>query len=69
MDQVLRIKDVIRATGLSRSTLHRLESTGELPSRRRIGRRAIGYLASEILAWAQTRQRVTVRCKAATVKS
>jgi prophage regulatory protein len=55
LDSILRIKEVLRITGLSRTTLWRLERIRKFPKRRKLGARAIGWLASEIRAWVDSR--------------
>lgn len=55
-DRVLRESDVARTTGLGRTTRYEMERRGEFPRRRRIGKAAVGWLESEILAWLRSRQ-------------
>jgi prophage regulatory protein len=47
----LRFPAVRARTGLSRSTIWRLEQEGLFPRRRRISRRAVAWAAEEIEAW------------------
>ncbi len=54
---ILRTPDVIRATGLSRTTLWRLERLGDFPPRVRLGANSIGWVESEVRAWIETRPR------------
>lgn len=67
--KLLRIKQVILATGLSRMTIYRLEQTGEFPRRRRLGRNSVAWLEEDIAAWivarpvvAGTRMAFEARC-------
>jgi len=53
--KMLRLPEVIEATGLSRPTIYRLEAKGEFPKRRRLGRNSIGWIEEEIHAWIQAR--------------
>lgn len=53
--QIIRMKEVIRRVGLSRSTIWRLERTGKFPRRRRLGPNSIGWLLSEVDDWIATR--------------
>jgi prophage regulatory protein len=46
--RILRERQVVERTGLSRSTLWRLERRGHFPARRRIAPGAVGWLESEI---------------------
>ena len=54
-DQILRQPSVTAITGLSRSTVWRLERAGQFPSRRRLGPQAVGWIRSEIEAWIASR--------------
>jgi predicted DNA-binding transcriptional regulator AlpA len=61
-DRVLRARDVQRLTGLSRSTLWRMERAGAFPARRQLSARAVGWIAREIEGWLRSRaQAVTAR--------
>ncbi len=51
MQRVLRIDEVIRITGLSRSTLWRLERSGRFPARQRLGDRATGFSEHQVSEW------------------
>jgi len=53
--KMLRLPEVVEATGLSRPTIYRLEAKGEFPKRRRLGRNSIGWIEEEIHAWIQAR--------------
>lgn len=53
--RILRVKDVTRRTGLSRTTLWRLERVGEFPARRRLSSNAVGWIAAEVDAWIRAR--------------
>jgi prophage regulatory protein len=54
-DKVLRIKEVTELSGLSSSTISRLEKQKLFPIRRRLGERSVGWLESEIIRWISTR--------------
>ena len=54
MPKILRKPEVISLTGLSCSTIDRLERDGTFPRRRRVGPKAVGWLASELDEWAQS---------------
>jgi len=51
MEKVLRIKDVIETTGLSRSSIYELQSKKQFPRSVKLCRGAVGWLASEIQGW------------------
>jgi prophage regulatory protein len=49
------IKTVILKTGLSRPSIYRYMKRGRFPPRRRVGPNRVAWVASEILAWIETR--------------
>ena len=51
MDQVMRMKDVVKKIGLCRATIYSMISRGEFPRPIRIGERATGWRESELEAW------------------
>lgn len=51
----LRFQAVRDRTGLSRSTIWRLERRGEFPLHRRISSNAVGWLEAEVNAWMITK--------------
>lgn len=55
---LLRLPEVKRLSGLSRSTIYRLEAQGDFPARVRISERATAWRADEVLAWLSERPRV-----------
>ena len=55
-DQILRYKAVSDTTGLSRTTLWRLERDGRFPHRRQISTNAVGWLRSEVDEWIAARR-------------
>jgi len=54
---ILRTNAVVKATGLSRTTLWRLERRGDFPKRIRLGPNSRGWLQSEIQEWIESRPR------------
>jgi len=50
-ESILRLPDVLGRTGLSRSTLYARISEGLFPTPIALGRRAVGWLESEIDDW------------------
>jgi prophage regulatory protein len=59
-EQVLRARDVVRVTGLSRQSLWRLYKAGEFPPPRQLSARSVGWLYSEIVQWLRDRQPSTI---------
>jgi prophage regulatory protein len=51
----LRDPQVAILTGLSKSTRWRLEKFGKFPKRRQLSTKSVGWLASEIEDWIETR--------------
>lgn len=54
----VRLPELERVTGLSASTLARLERQGLFPKRLKLTSRAVGWRADEIGAWLEERRRV-----------
>lgn len=54
MDRLLRRPDVQNVTGLSRSTLYAMIAEGTFPKPVRLGKRAVGWRASDIAAWLES---------------
>ena len=52
---ILRRDEVIIRTGLSRTTLWRLERDGQFPKRLRLSRNAVGWNAREVARWLAAR--------------
>jgi prophage regulatory protein len=50
-NRILPFKEVKSLTGLSRSTLWKLEKDGKFPSRRTLTSNRVGWLESEIIDW------------------
>lgn len=48
---LLRIAEVCRRTGLSKSTIYQRERVGEFPSKIKIGKRASAWRSDEIAAY------------------
>ncbi len=62
---ILRTRDVTRVTGLSRTTVWRLERAGKFPPRMRLGENSVGWLEEEVQSWIESRPRFTSDdCKA-----
>jgi prophage regulatory protein len=59
--RMLRTPEVLRITGLSRMTIHRLEKRGSFPRRRLIGSKAVAWIDTEIHDWIASRPSESVR--------
>jgi len=55
-EKILRRPAVQEIVGLSRSALYELIAAGEFPRPLRLGKRAVGWRASEVAAWIETRR-------------
>ena len=55
--KTLRINEVREATGLSRTTIWRLERQSDFPKRLRLGPNSVGWIADEIKEWIESRPR------------
>ena len=54
---ILRLKDVIAMTGLSRSTIYLRMDQSKFPQQINLGSRAVGWIGSEIKEWIEERIR------------
>ena len=52
---VARLPEVEQVSGLSRSSIYRLEASGEFPKRVKLGLRAVGWPREAVLNWCRTR--------------
>lgn len=57
-DRFLRDREVRKLTGLSRTTRWRLEAKGQFPKRRKLSENTVGWLASEVADWLESRTSV-----------
>ncbi len=48
---ILRLRQVVARTGLSRSTIYERIQAGEFPAQISLGARAVGWLEADIDAW------------------
>lgn len=53
--QLIRMPEVRRLTGLSRSTINRMVNRGEFPAPVEDGQRAVAWRKREVLAWIEAR--------------
>jgi prophage regulatory protein len=51
---MMRLDEVVKATGLSSVTIWRRERDGNFPKRRRLGPNAVGWRSDEIEAWIES---------------
>lgn len=55
--KVLRLDELIKITGLSKSTIYKEMSRGKFPEKIPLTRRSVGWLESEIYKWIETRSK------------
>lgn len=55
--KILRTRDVVALTGLSRVTIWRFEKAGRFPSRVRLGANSVGWIEDQVLSWLSGRPR------------
>ena len=53
--RIMRLPEVIAATGYKRSSIYNFMDRGEFPKCRRIGPRAVGWDSLEIEAWIRSK--------------
>ena len=51
MSRILRLKEVMEKTTLSKSTIGRMERSGDFPCRVKIGRRVVGWRSDDLEEW------------------
>ncbi len=59
---LIRLPAVMAATGLSKTSLHRMEAANRFPHRRRVGERAVAWDLDEINAWLASRPAAVLVC-------
>ena len=59
--KLLRMRQVMQMTGLSRMTLYRLERAGHFPNRRRLAENSVAWLESEVAQWIESRPVASLR--------
>ena len=55
INRVLKLPEVIQATGLSRSTIYLRMTEKTFPSHIKLGRRSVGWLEKEVQEWLEQR--------------
>jgi len=54
-DRIIRAKEVVEMTGLSRTTIWRMERYKSFPARVSLGKNSVGWKMSDIQNWVKTR--------------
>ena len=55
-EKLVRVKDVLEITGMSRSTIWRLVNSGDFPAPYKLGPRMNAWHKSEIVTWIESRR-------------
>ena len=66
---IIRLPDVINATGLSRSTIYLRISQSKFPKPISLGGRAVGWLESEVELWIEEQVNSSRKADSSTGKS
>lgn len=66
---ILRLPDVKKRTGLSRSAIYLLVKNGEFPAPVRLGARTVGWLDGEVTDWLEERIKKSRRTAAAQARN
>lgn len=64
--RVIRLKEVLDTTGLSRSTIYKYIADGDFPKPVTLGERCVGWVESEVYDWLLAR--IEERDNAITIK-
>jgi prophage regulatory protein len=54
-DGIARLAEVESLTGLSRSSVYRLEAAGRFPKRRKLSARLVAWPRGEVIEWLESR--------------
>jgi predicted DNA-binding transcriptional regulator AlpA len=57
--RILRTIEVAALTGLSRTTIWRLERAGQFPKRLQLSRNRVGWLETDLEQWIESRPQAT----------
>ena len=55
--RILRRPEVLKLTGLSTASIYRLMAQGAFPKPRKLGVRAVDWVAAEVETWLESRER------------
>jgi prophage regulatory protein len=60
MSRIIRLPEVCRIVGLSRSSVLRLESAQKFPAKLLLSQHTVGWREAEVVAWIESRRPPTV---------
>ena len=55
MERLIKLPEVIKATGLSRTEIYRLEAAGKFPKKVPLSERSTAWVETEVLGWVQAK--------------
>jgi prophage regulatory protein len=55
MPKIIRLPEVIRTTGLARSTIYKGIESGIFPQQIKLGPKSVGWIEQEIMQWLEAR--------------
>lgn len=58
-DRLIKLYEIERMTGISRSTLYRLKAEGDFPDKIMTGKRQYAFWLSDVVTWLKNRQPAT----------
>jgi len=59
LPQIYRLHDVLKETGLGRSTVYRMVAEHTFPAPVKLAKRAVGWRSADVRHWAATRPSTT----------
>jgi len=59
--KMLKLKEVVELTGLSRATIYRYEGRGKFPARRQMGPNSVRWNSEEVVEWMKSRPPIAKR--------
>ena len=62
-DRLIRKSEALKLTGISATTLWRLEKSGQFPARVQVGPNTVAYRLSEVETWMDSRPTSTIPSK------
>lgn len=58
MDRIIRLPELLQITGLSSASVYRWIAEGRFPAAIRLGKNSVGWRASAVEAWIESREPV-----------
>lgn len=67
-DSIIRQSEACNITGLSKTTIWRMEKKGDFPKRIQLGSNSVGWLKSEIFEWIDSRRNFSLKNEVSNVE-